>query len=55
MLVLADRGFDSNAFLRLWLGRRQFLVRARSTPPTTGAGGAARWVLLTRIAGLNLR
>jgi Transposase DDE domain len=56
MLVLADRGFDSNAFLQAVAGAKaQFLVRAKSTrrPPVLAVLPDGSW--LTRIAGLNLR
>jgi hypothetical protein len=56
MLVLADRGFDSNAFLQAVAGTKaQFLVRAKSTrrPPVLAVLPDGSW--LTRIAGLNLR
>jgi hypothetical protein len=56
MLVLADRGFDSNAFLAAVAGAKaQFLVRAKSTrrPPVLAVLPDGSW--LTRIAGLNLR
>jgi hypothetical protein len=56
MLVLADRGFDSNAFLQAVAGAKaQFLVRAKCTrrPPVLAVLPDGSW--LTRIAGLNLR
>ena len=56
MLVLADRGFDSNAFLHAVAGAKaQFLVRARSTrrPPVLAVLPDGSW--LTRIAGLKVR
>jgi hypothetical protein len=56
MLVLADRGFDGNAFLQAVAGARaQFLVRAKSTrrPPVLAVLPDGSW--LTRIAGLQLR
>jgi len=56
MLVLADRGFDGNAFLQALAGTKaQFLVRAKSTrrPPVLAVLPDGSW--LTRIAGLNLR
>jgi Insertion element 4 transposase N-terminal/Transposase DDE domain len=56
MLVLADRGFDGNAFLRAVAGAKaQLLVRAKSTrrPPVLAVLPDGSW--LTRIAGLQLR
>lgn len=56
MLVLADRGFDSNAFLQAVAGAKaQFLVRAKSTrrPPVLAVLPDGSW--LTRIAGLKVR
>jgi hypothetical protein len=56
MLVLGDRGFDSNAFLQAVAGTKaQFLVRAKSTrrPPVLAVLPDGSW--LTRIAGLPLR
>jgi hypothetical protein len=56
MLVLADRGFDANAFLQAVAGAKaQFLVRAKSTrrPPVLAVLPDGSW--LTRIAGLQLR
>lgn len=56
MLVLADRGFDSNAFLAaVHATKAQFLVRAKSTrrPPVLAVLPDGSW--LTRIAGLRLR
>jgi len=56
MLVLADRGFDTNAFLQALAGTKaQFLVRAKSTrrPPVLAVLPDGSW--LTRIAGLQLR
>lgn len=56
MLVLADRGFDGNAFLQAVAGAKaQFLVRAKSTrrPPVLAVLPDGSW--LTRIAGLRLR
>jgi hypothetical protein len=56
MLVLADRGFDSNAFLQaVHAAKAQFLVRAKSTrrPPVMAVLPDGSW--LTRIAGLRLR
>jgi hypothetical protein len=47
MLVLADGGFDGNAFPQAVAGTKaQFLVRGQVHPPATGAGGAARLVQL---------
>jgi hypothetical protein len=56
MLVLADRGFDTNAFLQAVVGAKaQLLVRAKSTrrPPVLAVLPDGSW--LTRIAGLRLR
>lgn len=56
MLVLADRGFDTNAFLTGVAGTKaQLLVRAKSTrrPPKLAVLPDGSW--LTRIAGVNLR
>lgn len=56
MLVLADRGFDSNAFLQaVAAAKAQFLVRAKFTrrPPVLAVLPDGSW--LTRIAGLKIR
>jgi hypothetical protein len=56
MLVLADRGFDANAFFQSVTGAKaQFLVRAKSTrrPPVLAVLPDGSW--LTRIAGVSLR
>jgi len=56
MLVLADRGFDTNTFLQAVAGTKaQLLVRAKSTrrPPVLAVLPDGSW--LTRIAGLQLR
>jgi hypothetical protein len=56
MLVLADRGFDANAFLQAVAGTKaQFLIRAKFTrrPPVLAVLPDGSW--LTRIAGLQLR
>lgn len=56
MLVLADRGFDANAFLHAVAGTKaQFLVRAKCTrrPPVLAVLPDGSW--LTRIAGLQVR
>jgi hypothetical protein len=56
MLVLADRRFDTNAFLAAVAGAKaQLLVRAKSTrrPPMLAVLPDGSW--LTRIAGLQLR
>jgi hypothetical protein len=56
MLVLADRGFDSNAFLHAVAGAKaQFLVRVKSTrrPPVLAVLPDGSW--LTRVVGLQVR